>query len=226
MRYVCEDLLEVVNCKGGASAPVIYVIDSPEHPHDFAMLAPQVRATLVRVPVQRWSDALTPWPAPGLYREEPDFGGDAAATLAELVDEAIPTKERGSGLDPSSRAVCGYSLGGLFSLYAFVHGTIFDACGCLSGSVWYEGWVNHMRGLGLELSGKFAYLSVGTKEKRAARPILRTVQDNMEECARILQKAGCEVQYQTSPGNHLQFVAERTKAGLAAIDDFLLRPRA
>lgn len=61
-----------------------------------------------------------PCPAAGVRPGSPDFGGRAAETLAELVDVTIPAVEAARGLDPVCRAICGYSLGGLFSLYAFV----------------------------------------------------------------------------------------------------------
>jgi predicted alpha/beta superfamily hydrolase len=208
----------------GPDAPVIYVIDSPDHPFDLGLATRQRHvATVVTVPVARWNDTLTPWPAAGLYRGEPAFGGDAAATLAALVDEALPAIEAGAGLSPATRALCGYSLGGLFALYALTHSSAFTACACLSGSVWYEGWVEHLRELDLDLSGRFAYLSLGTKERRAARPLLKTVQDRMEACAAILRERGCQVTYRTGPGNHLQHVPERLDAGLAALDGYLAR---
>lgn len=205
----------------GPGGPVIYVIDSPEHPFDITGLATGRNATIVTIPVGNWNDALTPWPAAGLYREEPDFGGHAADTLDELCGLVIPAVEQREGLSPTSRAICGYSLGGLFALYALTHSGTFATCACLSGSVWYEGWTEHLRKLSPNLAGRFAYLSVGTKERKAARPILKTVQDRMEECVDILQECGCTVQYRTGPGNHMQHVAERFDAGLTALDEFL-----
>jgi hypothetical protein len=73
----------------------------------------------------------------------------------------------------------------------------------------------------MDLTGCFAFLSVGTKEKRGGTPLMRTVQTNMEACARILQERGCDVRYVTGPCNHLQHVPERFDAGLSALDSFL-----
>ena len=205
----------------GSDTPIIYVIDSPEHPFDTELLARKRWSTIVTLPVANWNDALTPWPATGIYRGEPPFGGQALETLAELLVDVIPSLEASQGLSPAARAICGYSLGGLFALYALTHCDTFAACACLSGSVWYEGWVEHLRELPLDLTGRFAYLSLGTKERKAARPILKTVQDRMEECARILQERGCAVEYRTGPGNHMQHVSERLDVGLSALDAFL-----
>ena len=206
---------------GGVTAPVVYVVDSPEHPFDIGSVAAGIACTIVTVPVADWNDSLTPWPAPGLYRGEPDFGGNAARTLADLRDRVIPFIEREAGLHPRKRAICGYSLGGLFALYAFTHCEHFDACACLSGSVWYGGWVEHLRTLEFDGNGRFAYLSIGTKEKRAALATLKRVQDNMAQCASILRERDCEVEYAIGPGNHMSFIPERFAAGLAALDAFL-----
>ena len=205
----------------GVEAPVIYVIDSPEHPFDMTSFAQERVSTIVTVPVRQWNDALTPWPAAGLYRGEPDFGGHADVTLAKLTSDVLPAIEREARLSPTHRAICGYSLGGLFSLYALTHTDVFVACGCLSGSVWYEGWVEHLRALDIDLAGRYAFLSLGTKERRAARPLLKTVQDCMEACSGILREHGAEVEFCLGPGNHLQHIPERLGAGFDALDVFL-----
>lgn len=207
---------------GGPAAPAIFVINSTDHPFALEPLTHELTSTLVSIAVSSWNDALTPWPAPSLYREEQDFGGKAPETLLELRNHVIPAIEQREGLTPRSRAICGYSLGGLFSLYAFTHGTAFSACGCLSGSVWYEGWVDHLRSLDLQLDGKFAFLSLGSKERRGAHPAMRTVQDNMQLCANALQDRGCKVHFEVTPGNHFQHVDERLHAGISALDAFLI----
>ena len=84
-------------------------------------------ANVARVPVDAWGDALTPWPAPALRPDGEPFGGHATATLAELVGERGPAAERAGGLAPSARSICGYSLGGLFALYAFTREERFCA---------------------------------------------------------------------------------------------------
>lgn len=221
MKHIDIDTSRVIVGTEGAAAPIIYVIDSPEHPFEVEILAHNRRSTIAIIPVHAWNDALTPWPAPGIYRGEPDFGGQAASTLAELLDEAIPTIETSHGLSPAVRAVCGYSLGGLFALYTLTHTDSFAACACLSGSVWYEGWVDYLRNLPLDLTGRYAYLSLGTKERRAAQPILKTVQNCTEACTDTLRTHGCSVDFRTGPGNHLQHIPERFDAGLTALDEAL-----
>ena len=205
----------------GAAAPVIYVIDSSEHPFDVATAARGIAANVVSVPVRSWGDALTPWPAPGLRPGERDFGGDAAQTLAELVERVIPAVEARFGLAPVRRAVCGYSLGGLFSLYAFAQDARFAACACLSGSLWYEGWVDYLRRAAFDGAGRYAYFSLGKKESKAGPAIMRSVQDDTETCAHICRERGCTADFVLGPGSHMQHHTERLAAGLAALRAFL-----
>ena len=223
MKYIQVEASTVYRGKLGSTAPAIYVVDFPEHPFDIADIAATLDSTVITVPIADWNASLTPWPAAGLYREEPDFGGDARHTLSELLEQALPHIEQEHGLAPCKRAICGYSLGGLFSLYAFTHAATFDACACISGSVWYEGWVDHLRQLDFDAVGRYAFLSIGTKEKRGAPKIIRTVQDNMEACAEILRAHGCETTYVTGPGNHMQLHHERFATGLAHLDAYLKR---
>lgn len=206
-----------------ASAPLVYVIDAPEHPFDAAPLERPRAATVVVVPLSHWNDLLTPWPASALYRGEEDFGGHAAETLDELCC-LMHRFEAQTHRTPRARALCGYSLGGLFALYGLVEAPrMFDACACVSGSVWYEGWVEHLRSLDLDLTRHAAFLSVGSKERRAAPPLLKTVQDNMEATARLLEERGAHVHAEVGPGNHFQHVSERLDAGLTFLDTSLGR---
>jgi len=223
MKHIDPDDFTMHRGAKGAASPVVYLIDFPEHPFDIADIIAPLASTVVTIPISNWNDSLTPWPAKGLYREEPDFKGEASLTLSELTGEAIPAIERTGGLSPSKRAICGYSLAGLFSLYAFTHCTAFDACACISGSVWYEGWVEYLRQREFDGAGTYAYLSIGTKEKRGAPKILRTVQDNMEACAGILRAHGCETDYVVGPGNHMQLHRERFAAALAHLDAHMNR---
>ena len=157
------------------------------------------------------------WPPTGQAGE----GCAWATTLRELTCEAIPALEARFGLAPARRAICGYSLGGLFSLYAFTQDVYFSACACLSGSLWYPGWVDHLRKATLAGAGRYAYFSVGKKERKAGPPIMRTVQDDMEACAQVCRERGCEVDVTVGPGNHMQHHTERLAAGLATLDAFL-----
>jgi predicted alpha/beta superfamily hydrolase len=204
-------------------APCICLIDSPDHPATLDETTAGLTCSVVRVEVSDWGDALTPWPAAALYRGEPDYGGHAQETLCWLLQEALPAAERAAGIDPSARAIAGYSLAGLFSLYAFLHEPSFAAAGCLSGSLWYEGWMQHVQETQLPTQGRYAYFSLGKKERRASRPQLKLVQENTEACIELLSARGLATDYVLHPGGHLTGIDHRISAGLVALDAYLTR---
>lgn len=205
----------------GPAAPAIYLIDSPEHPTALGTAAPSLACTVVRVPIDRWGERLTPWPAAALYRGEQDYVGRADETRAWLTHEVIPAAEEDAGLAPGARGVAGYSLAGLFALHTFVHDARFDAVACLSGSLWYEGWLEHLDACAFDGKGRYAYLSLGSKERRAARPALKAVEDRTRATVERLRARGVETDFVLNPGGHLTHIGERTVAGLCALDAFL-----
>ena len=78
----------------------------------------------------------------------------------------------------------------------------------------------YLRANAPEGSGRYAYFSVGKKEKRAGLPF-RHVEEDLAACADILSERGCTVDVTLGPGNHMQHVTERLSSGLAALDAFL-----
>lgn len=219
MGSISLDEVELITGSGGTHAPLICVIDLPEHPFPINAAAAGLVANVARVPVHGWDDALTPWEAEGL-RPGQTFGGHAAKTLAELTSTIISEFTAREGIAPEKLALCGYSLGGLFALWAFVNDARFAACACLSGSVWYPGWVDYLRNTGMDGAGRFAFLSVGSKEKRGAG-LFRCVEGNMQASADILRERGCDVRFEVGPGNHMQHHRERLAKGLAKVDKWL-----
>lgn len=215
------DLTYTIHPSTNPNAPVVYLIDSADHSLDLASAA-ETPLTLVHVGVPSWNNDLTPWPAPALQPGAPSFGGDAASTLQSLVSTVIPQAETAAGLHPRGRAIAGYSLAGLFALYAFITCTTlrFDSATSLSGSLWYDGWLPHLERSTFDGTQRFAYLSLGTKEKRAANPRMRTVEEATQQTVQLLQAKGCRVTYAPGPGNHFQHVEERVGAGIQALADF------
>ena len=99
----------------------------------------------------------------------------------------------------------------------------FSACACLSGSVWYEGWVEHLRALDFDAEGRFAYFTVGNKERKSRNRVFRTVEDDMAACADTVRAKGGTAVFTVGAGDHLHHIPERCSAGLRALDDFLAR---
>ena len=96
---------------------------------------------LKAVKVDSWNRDLSPWPAPAVFGNE-DFGEGAAETLAFLLNNVVP-----AGKAPGAKTFLGgYSLAGLFALWAGYRTDRFDGIAAASPSIWFPGFVDYMRG--------------------------------------------------------------------------------
>lgn len=204
-------------CGNARAERCIYYLGLPQQAGAVQKELAGFPCTVVFIEISDWDNQLTPWPAPGLYRGDADFKGEAPDTLKALVERLVPGIEAAEGLGPRRRSVAGYSLAGLFSVYAFANSSVFDSVASMSGSFWYEGWLDYLKGLRPDKAGCFAYFSLGTKESSANPPILHSVKDNTDATAAALERWGARVESRMVPGGHISHVSERINAGLSAL---------
>lgn len=204
---------------GDAANPdrCIYYLGLPQEEAGTRKLTEGLPCPVVYIAITEWDDQLTPWPAKGLYVSDSDFKGEAPQTLARLVNEFIPQFEAARGWTIAHRSIAGYSLAGLFAVYAFANCSVFESVASMSGSFWYEGWVDYLASLHPDKQGCFAYLSLGDKERKAKEKILHSVQDNTDATAAIMKSWGAQVESTLVPGGHFDHIYERVSAGLVAL---------
>ena len=90
--------------------------------------------------VEDWNDALSPWPAPPVFGGH-GFGGHAEETLAYIQNTLIPECFTAHHLAEQTKIMlCGYSLAGLFALWAGSQSERFSAVAGVSPSVWFPGY--------------------------------------------------------------------------------------
>ena len=65
-----------------------------------------------------WNRELSPWECDGTIRDAEPFGGQASEFLDELLNQIIPEAESSLPCPPTWRGIAGYSLAGLFALWA------------------------------------------------------------------------------------------------------------
>lgn len=165
-----------------------------------------------------WTDIdggrdFTPWPVPPVWEGEA-FTGGAAAYLAFLTDRFLPRLEAAGGAaSPSRRALLGYSLGGLFSLWAMGQGAAFEAFGSLSGSVWYEGFLAYLQSAPLKGTER-VYLSLGDREEFGGPPRMRAVGECTRNTYRDLSQRLSDVTLEWNKGGHGKGVRGRWKKAL------------
>ncbi len=129
-----------------------------------------------------WDRDLTPWPFP------PEYEGKGEETLAFLTDRLLPEILSLRETEEAPRLfLAGYSLGGLFAVWAATRTDLFTGAAGASLSVWYPGLTEYLK----EDPPKtdILYLSMGVKEgpmrfgggERTIRTLAETISADLQE---------------------------------------------
>ena len=197
-----------------------YLLLQPQDDDDPAMPDAEYRILRETLPARRialavfsvdWWNDLTPWPQPPLFRGQAAFGSGAERTLddltARLLPALLPREERPRLL------LGGYSLAGLFALWAGYQTDRFDAIVAASPSVWYPGWTEYADTHAFR--ARRAYLSLGDREAKTRHPLMRTVEEALRSQYDVLVRQGVPAAMEFNPGNHFTDAAPRTARGFA-----------
>lgn len=170
---------------------------------------------LTALKVDDWNRELSPWKAPAVFPcrrgagdapavfENDDFGGGARETLDRVLEAASDAGKR--------YFIGGYSLAGLFALWAVYQTDVFAGAAAVSPSVWFPGFVDYMREKEI-LTGR-VYLSLGDREERTGNPVMRTVGRCIREGYEILKGQGADCVLEWNKGNHFKEPGKRVGKG-------------
>lgn len=160
--------------------------------------------------VDDWNRNLSPWKAPAVFPGE-DFGGGAPEALSYVLEELLPFVQTDYHLPKEGvrYILGGYSLAGLFSLWATYQTDRFSACMAASPSLWFPGWIDYAKTH--EIRTDQIYLSLGDREEKTRHPILSGVGNAIREQEQLLQNKHCLLEY--NPGNHFTHPEERVAKG-------------
>ena len=198
-------------------APVIYVntySDEGQKVYEAAQTAACPPFTLVAISNLDWNRDMAPWDSPAAFKKGEPFIGGADDYLRLLEEEIIPRAEKELPEPPAWRGIAGYSLAGLFALYAIYQTDVFSRVGCVSGSLWFPGFKEYIFSHEPKRRPDCIYFSLGDKEAKTRNPVLKTVQENTEEIQSFYQGKGIDTVFQLNPGNHFVQGIERTAAGI------------
>ena len=198
-------------------APIIYLntySDEGQQVFDIAQAAGCPSFTLVAISDLDWNHDMAPWDSPAAFKKGEPFTGGAGDYLRLLVEEIIPRAEKELAGPPAWRGITGYSLAGLFALYAIYRTDVLSRVGCISGSLWFPGFKEYIFSHEPKRRPDCIYFSLGEKEAKTRNPVLKTVQENTEEIQTFYQNKGIDTVFQLNPGNHFVQRIERTIAGI------------
>ena len=139
--------------------------------------------------------------------------GEAEETLAYIEDVLLPWIRRAYGDMPC--VLAGYSLGGLFALWAAYRVENFDGICAVSPSLWVRGWDAYAEGR--VACADAVYLSLGDKEERARNVRMAAVGDCVRRQASRLtrQLAEGKTVFEWNRGGHFDDEPGRMARGLA-----------
>ena len=162
-----------------------------------------------------WNADLSPWPSSPVFRNGDGFAGRADDYLDLLVSEIVPRIVREEGTAPEYIALAGYSLAGLFSLYAMYRTTVFSRFASVSGSLWFPGFCEYAMSHDMQTWPDAVYISLGDREARTHNPIMQSVEKESRVLVGYYSRAGIKTFFGLNEGNHFQDAEKRTAKGVA-----------
>ena len=175
----------------GAEKPACLLIQ-PSARHEAPTLEEEVRqlAALTTVPfllvtieLEDWIVNLMPWADRNISRDE-EAGKHGQETLQYILESLIPWLEERYGSLPV--VIGGYSLGGLFALWASAQTDRFHAVAAASPSVWIKDWIPYAKKNVPRV--KAVYLSLGEREEHVKNQAIARVGDCLRAQYELLQK--------------------------------------
>jgi len=205
---------------GDPSARIVLLQMSEEREEEF--IKNEVRIISEKSPVpfrltalmtSDWNKDLSPWEAPAVFGKE-GFAGGADKTLEEV-------RRICTGKD-LTYIIGGYSLAGLFAIWAAYKTDIFAGVAAASPSVWFPDFTEYM--MQNTIHTDFVYLSLGDREDKTKNPVMSTVKERILQARDILEKNGIGCTLEFNPGNHFKDPDMRmAKAYLSVLEKINLK---
>ena len=163
--------------------------------------------------VTNWNSELSPWECPPVFGDEA-FGNGAVQTLTYIEDILLSELARQLSLNTEIPVILGgYSLAGLFTLWAGYTSDRFIALAGVSPSVWFPRWRDFIEDH--QPFTQNVYLSLGRKEEKTRNKVMAAVGENICRQAEILESSGTNVALEWNDGNHFTEPDIRTAKGFA-----------
>ncbi|MDP4092326.1 MAG: alpha/beta hydrolase-fold protein [Bacillota bacterium] len=208
----------------GLYYPVIYLNGVDRIPEIMDIIEPHMGEgcqpfILIGIQSVNWNDDFSPWPVAGLTEGNGAFGGGARDYLKFLVDTVKPYMDDHyhAKKEPENTALVGYSLGGLAALYSLYTENSFGRVGSISGSLWFDKWIEFMNSsMPVNIETK-VYLSLGKGEERNRNQNLAKVGACTRKASEILArqlKDRENIILEWNDGGHFSEIDQRYKKAI------------
>lgn len=173
---------------------------------------------LVSISNLDWNNEMTPWYSKKINKYGEEFLGKADEYIQVLLDEIIPEIkkyiEENLKVKIKNYTIAGYSLAGLFAIYASYKTNIFSRIVSASGSLWFPKFVDFVKENKISSNVEKIYFSLGNKESKVKNQILANVEKNTKEIEEIYKKQGIKTIYEENEGNHFKDASLRMAKGI------------
>ena len=174
--------------------------------------------TIVVITGMDWQNVFSPWPAPGVPKGDPDFKGESPEFLKLLQDKVIPRIENALGIDEGvERNLIGVSMSGLFALWQWMVCDTFKSIASLSGSFWYEGFMDWIEGIDIPHKSGMGFFLLGNQESGSNVKAFNSVGVNTDAIVRLLKAAGIKAVFESVPGNHFSDAIPRLEKAFSSL---------
>ena len=164
-----------------------------------------------------WDDEMSPWAIPPISKNDTPCTGGADVYLSKLTNDILPEILKRLLCEPEYIALTGYSLAGLFAVYAMYHTNLFSRIASASGSFWYPNFQAYVLEHEMKRQPKCIYFSLGNKEAKTRNKILQSVEENTLWLENHYREFGIRTAYEENQGNHFQQANERMAKGICWI---------
>lgn len=173
-------------------------------------LIPGGNYTIAAFEPESWNDDFSPWKADCCRQ---NFGGRGTDTLFWIREEFLP-EINWCFPDARKKYIAGYSLAGLFSLWALYESNLFAGAASVSGSLWFPGWKEYAENHAPAAESD-VYLSLGIKEKNSRDPQMALVEENTKKQEQLLRGQARNTVLEMNPGGHFMDPQLRLAKGIA-----------
>ena len=198
-------------------AAATHLLIQPIDEHDLELLDQEVEAikeltnkpfSLVAFMINDWNQELTPWAAPPVFGKVP-FGSGAKDTLTFITSQLLPVVQ-----EKTAHVILGgYSLAGLYALWASYQTDRFEGIVAASPSVWFPKWIEYAKDN--KPLAKSIYLSLGDKEEKTKNQVMAQVGNAIRRQNELLRGQNVNTILEWNPGNHFIDSEKRTAKGFA-----------
>ena len=191
--------------------------DEGQQVYDALKKLTTVDFSLVTIGNLDWDKDMSPWAIPPIYKNDTPCLGGADEYLHLLLNDILPQVLQSLSSAPKYVALAGYSLAGLFAIYAMYKTNLFARIASASGSFWYPNFKEFVIANKPFKVPEKIYFSLGDKEAKTHNAFLKSVEENTRFLKNHFSQAGIKTTFELNVGNHFQDTTNRMAKGIAWI---------